>query len=179
MEDTFDFGSILKTVRKISELRQEQFAKLLGVSRAAYIFYEQSKRSPDVKKIRRLCKETGIDANFLLGITDQISDEDIDKLKGLKEKFIYKKDILRWNDVVKTASDSKIPADQIEGEEKFYSARNIAEMLGVNMATAYAVMHSDGFPLIKLSERRLIVPAKKFQEWINMVTASGESVISD
>ena len=46
------------------------------------------------------------------------------------------------------------------------SAEDVAQVLGISRANAYTLMHSKGFPTIKIG-KRMIVPKDKLIEWID------------
>ena len=46
------------------------------------------------------------------------------------------------------------------------SAEDVAQVLGISRANAYTLMHSKGFPTIKIG-KRMTVPKDKLIEWIN------------
>ena len=50
------------------------------------------------------------------------------------------------------------------------NAEQTAAFLGVSRAKAYMLMHSEGFPLIRIG-KRMIVPRDKFLEWVDNQTA--------
>ena len=45
------------------------------------------------------------------------------------------------------------------------SADDVAQVLGISRANAYELMHSEGFPTLKIG-KRMTVPKDKFIEWI-------------
>ena len=45
------------------------------------------------------------------------------------------------------------------------SADNVAQVLGISRANAYELMHSEGFPTLKIG-KRMTVPKDKLIEWI-------------
>ena len=45
------------------------------------------------------------------------------------------------------------------------NADKIAKYLEISRAGAYELMHSEGFPLIRIG-KRMIVPKDKFLEWV-------------
>ena len=47
----------------------------------------------------------------------------------------------------------------------FMNAKDIANYLGVSKAVIYGLMHTEGFPLLKVG-RRFLVPSKKLLEWV-------------
>ena len=46
------------------------------------------------------------------------------------------------------------------------SAEDVAQVLGISRANAYTLMHSKGFPIIKIG-KRMTVPKDKLIEWID------------
>ena len=46
------------------------------------------------------------------------------------------------------------------------SAEDLAQVLGISRANAYTLMHSKGFPTIKIG-KRMTVPKDKLIEWID------------
>ena len=53
----------------------------------------------------------------------------------------------------------------IEDVPAFLSAVEMAELLGIGRATAYRLMHRKGFPVTRLSERRMAVEKNALLEW--------------
>lgn len=51
------------------------------------------------------------------------------------------------------------------------SANQVAQVLGISRANAYTLMHSKGFPTIKIG-KRMVVPKNKLIEWMEKQTAS-------
>ena len=45
------------------------------------------------------------------------------------------------------------------------SAEDVAQVLGISRANAYELMHSEGFPTLKIG-KRITVPKDKLIEWI-------------
>lgn len=45
------------------------------------------------------------------------------------------------------------------------SAEDVSQVLGISRANAYALMHSKGFPTLKIG-KRMTVPKDKLMEWI-------------
>ncbi len=42
----------------------------------------------------------------------------------------------------------------------------LAKMLGVSRPVAYELTKREGFPAIRISERRIIIPVDKLNEWL-------------
>ena len=51
------------------------------------------------------------------------------------------------------------------------SANQVAQVLGISRANAYTLMHSKGFPTIKIG-KRMVVPKNKLIEWMEKQAAS-------
>jgi len=47
----------------------------------------------------------------------------------------------------------------------FLNAKTVAQVLGISAAGAYELMHSTGFPVLKIGSR-LVVPKEKFLSWV-------------
>lgn len=47
-----------------------------------------------------------------------------------------------------------------------YTVQEVATLLGVNLVTAYEVAKKDGFPAIRISPRRIVVPKAAFHKWL-------------
>ncbi|MBQ7050864.1 MAG: helix-turn-helix domain-containing protein [Firmicutes bacterium] len=45
------------------------------------------------------------------------------------------------------------------------SAEDVSQVLGISRANAYALMHSKGFPTLKIG-KRMTVPKDKLMEWM-------------
>ena len=54
----------------------------------------------------------------------------------------------------------------------FLSAKNVAELLGISISSAYELMQEKGFPVLKIGSRK-VVPKEKFREWVEV--SAGES----
>lgn len=48
-----------------------------------------------------------------------------------------------------------------------YSVDGVAELLGISRPTAYQLVKREDFPSIRLSQRRIVVPADALREWLN------------
>ena len=46
----------------------------------------------------------------------------------------------------------------------------VAAVLGISRAGAYELVHSEGFPALKIGNR-IVVPKDKLREWIDTTTA--------
>ena len=66
----FDFGQRLKQIRQEKGLTQKQFAKLIGSSERGLQHYESGDREPAFRVILAILENVDVDANYLLGRTD-------------------------------------------------------------------------------------------------------------
>jgi len=46
------------------------------------------------------------------------------------------------------------------------NANDLSKALGVSIETGYQLIHSKGFPTVRIGERRYIVPKDAFIEWM-------------
>ena len=51
----------------------------------------------------------------------------------------------------------------------FLNAELVAQVLGISQAGAYALLHSEGFPVLKIGTR-MVVPKEKFRQWVERNT---------
>ena len=68
----------LKKFRKLSGFRQDDVAKIIGLDRSAYAYYEAGKTEPNTENLIKIARMLGVDMNTLLGYeyeSDKISME--------------------------------------------------------------------------------------------------------
>jgi len=61
---------MLKVVRKSHKLTQEDIAKMLGIDRTTYTFYETGKTSPSVSTLVTLAKMYNCSVGYLAGVEE-------------------------------------------------------------------------------------------------------------
>lgn len=49
----------------------------------------------------------------------------------------------------------------------FLNASLVAQMLGVSSSTAYELMHTPDFPVLRV-DSRMVVPKEKFTQWVDV-----------
>ena len=49
---------------------------------------------------------------------------------------------------------------------KYMSVEWMADMLGINLAAAYALVKQPGFPAIRISPRRIVIVADALDRWM-------------
>ena len=54
----------------------------------------------------------------------------------------------------------------------FLNAELVAQVLGISQAGAYDLLHSGGFPVLKI-RTRMVVPKEKFRQWVEEQTGAG------
>ena len=47
------------------------------------------------------------------------------------------------------------------------SVSEVAEVLGICRPAAYELVHQPGFPAVRVSDHRLIVPVEALRRWLN------------
>ena len=50
-------------------------------------------------------------------------------------------------------------------------AELVAPVLGISQAGAYDLLHSEGFPVLKIGTR-MVVPKEKFRKWVEEQTGA-------
>lgn len=60
------FAENLKKYRKLSGFRQDDIAKVIGLDRSAYAYYENGKTEPSIDNLKKIAKMLGVDMNTLL-----------------------------------------------------------------------------------------------------------------
>ncbi len=53
----------------------------------------------------------------------------------------------------------------------FLNAELVAQVLGISQAGAYDLLHSEGFPVLKIGTR-MVVPKEKFRQWVEEQTGA-------
>lgn len=70
MEVVAVLGEKIAALRRKRKMRQEDLARLLGVSRQAISNYEKGERYPDPQMLSRLAKTFNVSSDYLLDLTD-------------------------------------------------------------------------------------------------------------
>ena len=59
-------------------------------------------------------------------------------------------------------------------EPKVYSLKQTAQVLGISLPLAYQLARRADFPAIKISSRRIVVPAASLETWLEKQGAHHE-----
>lgn len=82
---------------------------------------------------------------------------------------------MKYNDSVKQmlvlVKQIMIAKETKMTEKMTITVKEMAEMLNVSLPTAYDLVHSEGFPTIRIG-RKLLVNSVMLQDWINAHTCS-------
>lgn len=54
-----------------------------------------------------------------------------------------------------------------------YSVRDLPALLGINLQSAYELVHMQGFPAIRVSARRIVIPVDALNRWLDQQAAKG------
>ncbi|MBC2578341.1 helix-turn-helix transcriptional regulator [Peptostreptococcus russellii] len=95
---------VLKELRVERNLKQEDIARIIGISASAYGYYEQGKTTPDPDTIIKLSEFYGVSTDYLLGRSnskkystvkdsEDLPEEALQELENFKEylKIKYSK----------------------------------------------------------------------------------------
>ena len=63
---TWQFGERFRQIRKATNLTQEEFGQMLGVSRQTINAYENDRQRPPLDMMEKVCREQGISPRWLL-----------------------------------------------------------------------------------------------------------------
>lgn len=95
MRDNYDFGRILKDLRKTKKLTQKQLAAQIGLTTTAVSKYELNESVPPLDVLRILASVFGVSIDYLAGIekapsipTAGLSKEQIDIMNELATVFV-------------------------------------------------------------------------------------------
>lgn len=55
----------------------------------------------------------------------------------------------------------------------FLNAENVAKVLGISPSSGYELMHTSGFPVLRVGNR-MVVPKEKFIQWVEQNTDGGD-----
>lgn len=94
-------GNIIKIYRKKLNLTQEELAKKSGLSRNAIYNYENEKRSPDIKTVKRIAEALGVKFSELIGGDSYIVN--ISRISGSERDF-YTQNFEQHEDFEKTVN---------------------------------------------------------------------------
>ena len=83
-----EFCDRLKLARERKGLRQNQIAKMLGITATRYNYWEKGKREPDVFMIKKIATVLEISSDWLIGINGESDSISVDTLSKAEFKFI-------------------------------------------------------------------------------------------
>lgn len=55
----------------------------------------------------------------------------------------------------------------MENKKLTVTVNEMAKMLGVSLPVAYDLTKKEGFPAIRISERRIVIPVEALNKWLN------------
>ncbi|RGW46206.1 helix-turn-helix domain-containing protein [Megamonas funiformis] len=101
-------GERLRQLRENKQLSQGEVAKLIGVSRPAYVLYETGRSKP-LRKIKELCALFNVSADYILGNdVEPINKKEMDKKKPADlEKFLNQSEIMFDGEVMKLSEEDR------------------------------------------------------------------------
>ena len=67
-------------------------------------------------------------------------------------------------------------ATLMENKKLVLNGEELAELLGISKPVAYELTRKSGFPAVRVSERRIIIPVDGLCRWLEAEAASGARV---
>jgi len=64
----------------------------------------------------------------------------------------------------------------MENQKLTVTVNEMAKMLGISRPTAYELTKREGFPAIRVSERRIIIPVDRLTKWLNEEATISENM---
>ncbi len=61
-------------------------------------------------------------------------------------------------------------------EKMTLSVEEMAQVLGISKPLAYGLLKQEGFPSIRISERRIVIPVTALQAWLSAKAIEGGTV---
>lgn len=110
------FAQNLKKIRKEKNLKQNEVAKIIGVSNSTYCQYENGQREPDVLKIIKIANILEVSGDVLLGIEN--NNASLDNVQNSNDlKYDIMQNYNKLNDVYKKFIENQIN-ELLEIQEK-------------------------------------------------------------
>lgn len=68
--EKMDYTKRLRDLREDKDLKQEDIAKFLNITRQQYQLYESGKRKLPIDLLKKLCKFYNVSADYILGLVN-------------------------------------------------------------------------------------------------------------
>ncbi len=81
------FGETLRELRENKSITREQLSKDTGVSLTALYYYEKDQKTPSIDILRNISKSLNVSADYLLGLTDNPSNENNEMPEYIKNRL--------------------------------------------------------------------------------------------
>ena len=106
--DTNITSQRLRELREAKGLSQNEVAKLIGVTRTAYLHYETGRYKP-VRKIKELCNLFNVTSDYILGTdVETVDKKEVDKKKPADlEKFLNQSEVMFDGEVMKLDEEDR------------------------------------------------------------------------
>ena len=56
--------------------------------------------------------------------------------------------------------------ERMEGQQKMLSVYDLMEYLHIGQTNAYALVHTPGFPAVKITAQRYVIPVDLLDKWL-------------
>lgn len=106
--DTNITAQRLRELREAKGLSQNEVAKLIGVTRTAYLHYETGRYKP-VRKIKELCNLFNVTSDYILGTdVETVDKKEVDEKKPADlEKFLNQSEVMFDGEVMKLDEEDR------------------------------------------------------------------------
>ena len=106
--DTNITAQRLRELREAKGLSQNEVAKLIGVTRTAYLHYETGRYKP-IRKIKELCNLFNVTSDYILGTdVETVDKKEVDKKKPADlEKFLNQSEVMFDGEVMKLDEEDR------------------------------------------------------------------------
>ncbi len=64
-------------------------------------------------------------------------------------------------------------AKMMQSNRLVLNVEELADVLGVSKPTAYELTRKSGFPAVRVSARRIVIPVEGLRQWLEAEAASG------
>ena len=121
-----NFGNNLRNIRVQRGLTQTYMAKSIGLTIAAYRFYEIGEREPNLSNLKKIAQILSVSIDDLLGENEK--DDDFEKAKKLWSAYDYRieEDIINGIEIYFNEIVEKVVVDKGNVERKIYNVVSLS-----------------------------------------------------
>lgn len=110
---------ILKELRKLKDVKQEDVAKAIGISKSGYGYYEQGRSMPDPEMLLKLAEYFNVSVDYLLGNSDIKEPQNMDIPQEYTDKYkVTSRDKKQYEEEMKKANEAFFLNDELSEDAK-------------------------------------------------------------